>query len=143
MNIISLLGYLKYYYSGGFAWLNEVYDVLPFILYSILAVVGAAGAVYSIVLGVNLAKSENDEKRKAAISRLRNTIIGIAVLLVLVLIINLGIPAILRAAFPEYVLDAEPTPVDPDAGENAGGGGSGAQALVLMFNTAKYLFHPN
>ena len=130
MNIISLLGYLKYYYSGGFAWLNEVYDVLPFILYSIL-------------LGVNLAKSENDEKRKAAISRLRNTIIGIAVLLVLVLIINLGIPAILRAAFPEYVLDAEPNPVDPDAGENAGGGGSGAQALVLMFNTAKYLFHLN
>lgn len=103
MNIISLLGYLKYYYSGGFAWLNEVYDVLPFILYSILAVVGAAGIVYSIVLGVNLAKSENDEKRKAAISRLRNTIIGVGVLLVLVLFINLGIPAILHAAFPEYV----------------------------------------
>lgn len=140
MNIISLLGY---YYGGGFAWLEDVYNVLPPILYSILAVVGAAGTVYSIVLGVNLAKSENDEKRKAAISRLRNTIIGVGVLLVLVLFINLCIPAILHAAFPEYVLDAEPNPVDPDAGENAGGGGAGAQALVLMFNTAKYLFHLN
>ena len=89
--------------SSGFAWLKDVYDVLPPILYSILAVVGAAGIVYSIVLGVNLAKSENDEKRKAAISRLRNTIIGVGVLLVLVLFINLGIPAILHAAFPEYV----------------------------------------
>lgn len=100
MNFISLLNYT---YGGGFAWLKDVYDVLPPILYSILAVVGAAGIVYSIVLGVNLAKSENDEKRKAAISRLRNTIIGVGVLLVLVLFINLGIPAILHAAFPEYV----------------------------------------
>ena len=110
MAFISLLGY---YYSGGFAWLTDVYNVLPPILYSILAVVGAAGTVYSIVLGVNLAKSENDEKRKSAISRLRNTIIGVGVLLVLVLIINLGIPAILHAAFPEYITKTPPATKPP------------------------------
>lgn len=133
MAFISLLGY---YYSGGFAWLTDVYNVLPPILYSILAVVGAAGTVYSIVLGVNLAKSENDEKRKAAISRLRNTIIGVGVLLVLVLFINLGIPAILHAAFPEYVTKTPPTTTNEGEKTNA-------QMLVTMFNTAKYLFHLN
>ena len=132
MAFISLLGY---YYSGGFAWLTDVYNVLPPILYSILAVVGAAGAVYSIVLGVNLAKSENDEKRKSAISRLRNTIIGVGVLLVLVLIINLGIPAILHAAFPEYVTKT------PPATNTEGNTGASTQALSIMFNTVRYLVH--
>ena len=134
MTLISLLGY---YYGGGFAWLEDVYNVLPPILYSILAVVGAAGTVYSIVLGVNLAKSENDEKRKAAISRLRNTIIGVGVLLVLVLFINLGIPAILHAAFPEYVTTTPPTTQTDGETETE------AQSLMMMFNTAKYLFHLN
>lgn len=132
MAFISLLGY---YYSGGFAWLTDVYNVLPPILYSILAVVGAAGTVYSIVLGVNLAKSENDEKRKSAISRLRNTIIGVGVLLVLVLIINLGIPAILHAAFPEYVTKT------PPATNTEGNTGASTQALSIMFNTVRYLVH--
>lgn len=133
MTFISLL---SYYYGGGFAWLEDVYNVLPPILYGILAMVGTAGLVYSIVLGVNLAKSENDEKRKAAISRMRNTIIGVGVLLVLVLFINLGIPAILHAAFPEYVTKTPPTTTDE--GEEAN-----AQMLIMMFNTAKYLFHLN
>ncbi len=81
---------------GNYAWLNEVYEILPSILYAILAVVGGAGSVYAIVLGVNLAKSENEEKRKGALFRLRNTLIGVACLLVLVLFINLALPAILK-----------------------------------------------
>lgn len=84
---------------GNLSWLNDVYKTLPEILYAILAIVGGAGVVYSIVLGVNLAKSENDEKRKYAAYRLRNTLIGVAVLLVLVLLINIGLPALLKAVY--------------------------------------------
>lgn len=99
---MSLLN--AYQFTGQFAWLQDVYETLPPILYAILAVVGGAGSVYAIVLGVNLAKSENDEKRKSAIARLRNTLIGVGVLLVLVLFINLALPPILHAAFPNEIL---------------------------------------
>jgi len=92
--MFSLLGYT---YSGNLAWLQDVYSVLPDILWAILATVGAAGTVYAIVLGVNLAKSESEDKRKAAANRMKNTIIGIAVLLVLVLFINVFLPMILYA----------------------------------------------
>ena len=99
-----LISLLNYTYTGNLSWLEDVYATLPTILYAILAVVGGAGVVYSVILGVNLARSETDDKRKTAATRLKNTIIGIAVLLVLVLFINLLLPEILHAAFPEEVL---------------------------------------
>lgn len=98
-----LLG-LSIRFTGGYAWINEVYDVLPPILYAILGVVGAAGAVYSIFLGVNLAKADSDEARKTASNRLKNTLIGVAVLLVLVLFINIFLPMILGAVLPNYTV---------------------------------------
>ena len=101
MQLISTL--LDYKFIGNLSWLADVYTTLPPILYTILAIVGGAGAVYSIVLGVNLAKSENEEKRKQALLRLRNTLVGVAVLLVLVLFVNLALPPILKAAFPKDV----------------------------------------
>lgn len=96
---------LNYTYHNNFAWLNDVYNVLPNILWSIMAVAGAAGIVYSIVLGVNLAKSETDEKRKTAATRIKNTIIGVAVLIIIIIFINVLLPMILHAAFPEDVTE--------------------------------------
>lgn len=101
MQNISYL--LDYTFTGNLAWLQDVYSTLPNILYAILALVGGAGTVYAIILGINLAKSESDDKRKAASTRLKNTIIGVAVLLVLVLFINLALPEILVAAYPDQV----------------------------------------
>lgn len=94
---------LGYKYTGNFAWLNDVYQVLPNILWTIMAVVGAAGTVYAIVLGVNLAKGETEDKRKTAATRIKNTIIGVAVLILLVVFINVLLPLILHAAFPDFV----------------------------------------
>ena len=87
-------------FIGDFAWLNDVYKTLPSILYAILAAVGGAGIVYSIILGVNLAKSENDEKRRYAAFRLRNTLIGVLVLVVFVIFINLLVPLLVRTIWP-------------------------------------------
>lgn len=100
-NFISLLSTLtvwgkKYTFVGGYSWLNGVYDTLPGILWGILAAVGGAGTVYAIILGINLAKSDSDDKRKTAATRLKNTVIGISVLLGLVLIINLIIPMVIN-----------------------------------------------
>ncbi len=96
-NFFSLLG-VTYHYMGDYAWLNNVYKNLPVILYIILALVGGAGAVYAVILGINLARADGDDARKKAVSRLTNTLIGIAVLLFLVLFINELLPLILRAA---------------------------------------------
>ena len=100
---------LKIVYTGNFAWLQDVYNTLPAILYSILALVGGAGTVYAIILGINLARSDSDDKRKTASTRLRNTVIGVCVLLVLVIFINVFLPMILKAAFPNEIYD------DPNA----------------------------
>ncbi len=89
-----------YHFAGGYSWLNEVYDVLPPILYAILGVVGAAGSIYAIILGINLAKADSEDTRKNAATRLKNTLIGVAVLLVLVLFINVFLPMILQAVLP-------------------------------------------
>ena len=124
MQLLSTLLYNGYKFIGNLAWLEEVYSTLPSILYGILAVVGGAGAVYSIVLGVNLAKSENAEKRKQALFRLRNTLVGVGVLLVLVLFINLALPPILNAAFDDQV-EAP---------------GEKAEAVITMVNFLKYQF---
>lgn len=94
----NLLAQYKFY--GDYAWLNDVYETLPTILYLILACVGGAGTIYAIVLGVNLAKAESEDARKKAQSRLINTIVGVAILLFLVLFINLLLPMILKALLP-------------------------------------------
>lgn len=102
---MTFISYLNYYYLGSLSWLNDLFATLPIILYTILAVVGGAGAVYAIILGINLAKSESDDARKTAQNRIKNTIIGIVVLLALVLFITLAIPEIIHAIYPDLVVD--------------------------------------
>ena len=77
---------------------------MPDILWCILALIGGAGCVYAIILGVNLAKAESEDKRKNASTRLKNTLIGVAVILFLVLFINVLLPYILRGIWPKSVL---------------------------------------
>lgn len=101
LNAVTLFG-KTYTFKGGFSWLNEVYSTLPNILWLILAAVGGAGTVYAVILGVNLAKSESEDKRKTAANRIKNTIIGLAVLLVLILVINLLIPFLISVIWPDY-----------------------------------------
>lgn len=87
-------------FYGGYSWLNDVYKVLPPILYAILGVLGAAGGIYAIILGINLAKADSEDKRKQAATRLKNTLFGVATLIVLVVFINVLLPLILEAVLP-------------------------------------------
>ncbi|MBE7073636.1 MAG: hypothetical protein E7379_00885 [Clostridiales bacterium] len=96
---------MGFHYLEHLSFLNETYKVLPDILWCMLALVGGAGCVYAIILGVNLAKAESEDKRKTASTRLRNTIIGVATLMLLVVFINVLLPLILKAIWPDYVLN--------------------------------------
>ena len=100
MKLLSLLGYT---YTGHLAFLNETYKVLPDILWAMLALIGGAGCVYAIILGINLAKADSEDKRKQASTRLRNTIIGVGTLLLLILFINVLLPLILKGIWPDLV----------------------------------------
>ena len=102
MNFLSTM-LIKYKFSGHLSWLNQTYKTLPNILWALLAIVGGAGCVYAIILGVNLAKAESEDKRKQASTRIRNTIIGIATLLILVVFLNVLLPLILNAIWPNLV----------------------------------------
>lgn len=57
-----------------------------------LALVGALGALYCIVLGVKYAKAEEPQEREKAKGALKNAIIGFVLIFVLILTLNLLMP---------------------------------------------------
>lgn len=98
--ISSMLGYNweeNFPAESDLHWVAQVYQYLGPILYAIMAVVGAAGVIYSIVLGVNLAKAEDQSKRDEAKKRLITTIIAVAVTVVLIIFFNELFPMIIKA----------------------------------------------
>ncbi len=106
MNFLSLLGNawndLADKFPGGeLAWVKNLFNALYPILYAIMAVVGAAGLVYAIVLGVNLARAEDQSKRDEAKKRLITTIVAVAVVIGLVIFFNELLPLILGAFIKE------------------------------------------
>ena len=103
LNFISQLGYNWHetFDETSFEWVAELFDYLGPILYAIMAVVAAAGAIYAIVLGVNLARAEDQSKRDEAKKRLITTLIAIAITVALVIFFNELFPMILDAFKPE------------------------------------------
>ena len=87
--------------NGEYKWLQTLFDVLNPVLYAIMAVVGAAGAIYAIVLGVNLARAEDQSKRDEAKKRLVTTLIAVGVTIALVLFFTQLMPLIIEAFLPK------------------------------------------
>ena len=96
-NFISQLAAWEEFKGGNLDWVYQLFQYLGPILYAIMAVVGAAGAVYAIVLGVNLAKAEDQSKRDEAKKRLITTLIAIAITVALVIFFNELFPLIVGA----------------------------------------------
>ena len=74
------------------AWNNifaPVVKVLDTLLLPIIILLGTAGTIYAIVLGVNFAKAETADKREEAKKRMINAIIGLVVTLVLLILLKL------------------------------------------------------
>ncbi len=62
----------------------------------LLAIVGAAGALYCVVLGVKFAKAEEPQDREKAKGALKNAIIGFVLIFVLILALNLLMPTMIN-----------------------------------------------
>ena len=68
---------------------EPVVEILDAMLVPILILVGTAGSIYAIVLGVNFSKAESADKREEAKKRMINAIIGLVVTVLLLILLKL------------------------------------------------------
>lgn len=76
-------------FDERFAWVANLLEAIDIILYPLLIVVGAAGTIYAVVIGVNMARADSTEKREEAKKRLINVVVGIAITIGLILFLKL------------------------------------------------------
>ncbi len=106
-----------------YSWLTDVFNYLYPTLYAIMAVAAAAGAIYAVWLGIQLAKAEDQSKRDEAKKRLIYTLVAVAVVILLIVFFNELLPGILDAVG----IGKEKNPNDNRPGE------SGFISPVLTF----------
>jgi len=72
--------------QGVASWIMNILipilEILDGLLIPVIILLGVAGSVYAIVLGVQYAKAESADKRDEAKKRLINAVIGVVIMLV-------------------------------------------------------------
>ena len=71
---------------------KPIVDLINSMLSPILAIVGAVGSLYCVVLGVKYAKAEEPQDREKAKGHLKSAIIGFVLIFVLMLALKLSMP---------------------------------------------------
>ncbi len=71
----------------GYTFLLPVIKVVDNALLPILICVIAAGTIYSVILGINMAKADSSDKREEAKKRLINAIVGFGIIVVLLAVL--------------------------------------------------------
>lgn len=97
MGLVSGVSMLGDPYQTGDEGLNDFYasvfkpvvDILDAMLVPILILIGTAGSIYAIILGVNFSKAESSDKREEAKKRMINAIIGLVVTILLLILLKL------------------------------------------------------
>lgn len=83
--------------EGQWGWVYTLMGTLSTVMWVILALVGAAGGIYAIYVGIKMARAESAEQRDENKKRLINIIVSIVVVIVLIIFFNTFLPAILNA----------------------------------------------
>lgn len=84
---ITFMG-TTYTVKEEFAFLGTIFSIVQYALIPLFIAVAAAGSVYAIVLGVNLARADDAEKRQNAKTRLIWAIVGLVSIILLIILIN-------------------------------------------------------
>lgn len=74
--------------ESKFDWLEPIAKFLDQALIPVIIVVGALGAIWIIILGVNLARAETADKATEAKKRLINVVIALVAVLILVFLLS-------------------------------------------------------
>lgn len=88
--------------STSYQGIVPILNLMDSALIPILIVLVAAGTIYSVVLGVNMARADSSEKREEAKKRLINFLIGIVIVIVLIAIMY-----VLAAQLPNILAGVE------------------------------------
>lgn len=83
--------------SHKYHWVYTVVNAIYTILGPILAIVAGAGMIWAIVLGINMARADSQDKRDEAKKRLVSLIVGIAILVVLIVFFYTLFPTIMES----------------------------------------------
>lgn len=75
---------------------EPVVSLLNDIMGPLLAIVGALGALYCVILGIKYAKAEEPQDREKAKGALKNAVIGFVLIFVLILALNLLMPIMIN-----------------------------------------------
>lgn len=94
--------------SGTWSWVPTIVDAIKSVLWPILIIVCAAGMIYAVILGINMARADSTDKREEAKKRLINVLVGLAIIVALILFFQLCMTAILPRLLPD-VFNAAPT----------------------------------
>ena len=98
---------------------SPVIGLINSLLGPLLGIVGAAGAIYCVVLGIKFAKAEEQQDREKAKQALKNAIIGFVLIFVLLLALKLLLPNLVnwvnsnsgsQTINPSSIVTATPTP---------------------------------
>ena len=71
---------------------EPIVELINSLMTRLLAIVGAAGAIFCVILGVKFAKAEEPQDREKAKGALKNAIIGFILIFVLLLALKLLMP---------------------------------------------------
>ena len=71
---------------------SPIIGLINALLGPLLGIVGAAGAIFCVVLGVKFAKAEEQQDREKAKQALKNAIIGFVLIFVLLLALKILMP---------------------------------------------------
>ena len=89
--LIAANAWDKYKDTDKYAWVYSLCEALNNLLTPILILVGTAGLIYAVVVGVNLARADSSDKQQEAKKRLVYAIIGLAVIILLILFMRIFI----------------------------------------------------
>ena len=73
-----------------------IINLLNMVLGPALAIVGALGAIFCVILGVKYAKAEEPQDREKAKHALRNAVVGFVLIFVLLVALKIGLPAMTK-----------------------------------------------
>jgi len=72
--------------------IQPVLDILNAILWPAIAIVGSAGAIYCVFLGIKIAKSDEQNSREKAKKDLLGAVIGFTLIFVLIVALKIAMP---------------------------------------------------
>ena len=76
----------------GFGFIGTILNTVDIVTLVLLIGVGVAGTIFAIVLGVNLARAEDAEKREAAKKRLIWAMVGVGSIVLISVLLRLIMP---------------------------------------------------